>query len=1394
MQMISRLLAALALTAALMLSTRAALWPTDAVGRTPRASLPLASAWPTPLPETYSLVDTWDTAIPTGPYLFHPAGIAVDRNGVVVVAETGNHRLTRASSRGAGPGLQPGQPAQHLGRRGRGPGEFEAPQDVAVSGGGERIYVADTGNRRVQVLSPAGASLAIWPDVGLPRGIAIGPALGPGGAVEPDARVYVSDAAGRRVRVFSLDGVWLADWDAGGTLLLPLGLAVNADGDLAVADAGAQRLVWLDADASEGPSGALVGSLRLDNSAGQGGAPLDVGQDVNGDVFVTVARGLLRFRRGAPGADRPGNGVAADLGSAERWRALGERMSPACAERGCGLSSGCAILVDERENHEGFQRLDLRPDVGLFTTYSPALRWLDRVVVYPSARRGAGISPPANREGWVWPRLCEDYLSVEYRHATDPNRIAAGSPSLPGVGLDSAGWLRPWLGDGRLQDGLHVMQARPGLDLDFAAGVATVITGNQVQRFSVPCLLGNTMTGFPPVTCRKPSVDILDRGQLIRRERTNECRRAEPVPWPGRPEGPCIPDDGWWHTAVGDGGAVATLDSGKRRVMVRTERGMLVAGPLLDGATSAFRSFIDLDYDALGQLWVLAREGALRVFDGFGHDRGEMRLVGPAEGRTESLSVQDDGHIFVLTGDGWVLKYAPEEGPEPTATATRPTTPGPSPRPTRTLSRPTGTARPTLPPRAMPVAAWRVADHAGPGRYRDLAVAPDGRVMVTDGDHDRVLVFGTAAAAVTPPPTATPAIGPCRFLPQKVASPVRLLLGETTEVRLRLDGDCGARHAALDLVVVVDNSCQMSGERLARTREALVALIDAMVLPQDRMAIVSFKEDQGDARLLLPLTADRIRLLEVARTFRTDCLPLQLCLDLNFKKLGYMRSFLFPHGCLGEGRISDGLRAGREALFGPAGRADAGKAMILISPSRPDSLHVLATLSQDPDTFDPPFEPWEMERWLRDLPSVTVPVTDREHALWEIWQLREAGVRVLTTGVGMDSFGAGHPPDEALLAALAWPADGYRPAGTPAELVGVLATEGRELAARLLMQRLVITDRIPANMRLMPGSVRPPAEILPEGGRSEALLRWTFAAIPLTGPPELLYRLEPLQAGLWPTNVEAFADYVDGLDQSGQSIYPVPVVEVIGPETPTVEPTPPPLTLTPSPGPSATVTPTGSPTVTSGSSPTASPGPTGMMPRRLYLPLLRRDSCTQTRRPVDVALVIDSSLSMSGAKLAAAQSAAGAFADLLNLREGGDRAAVIGFNAAASLLRPLTHSRTAIRSGLAALSLASGTRIDLGLTAATAEITGRRARVDADRAIVLLTDGRPTAGFEEAAVAAASQARAAAIATWVIGLGGDLDAAYLARLAGAAGRVRVAPGAADLEAVYRQVASTLLCR
>lgn len=1380
----------------------------------------LPAGEPTPLPESYGLAATWRTNTPTGSFLFHPQGLAADRYGVVVVVEAGNHRLTRASARGDGPGIVPDQPRQRFGQFGAGPGQLDSPEDVAVSDKGERIYVADTGNRRVQVFNPAGQVLGAWPDVGLPRGIAVGPGPDAGGATVPDGRVYVSDAAGRRVRVYAADGTWQADWDAGGSLTTPLGLSVTPTGDLVVADHGAQRILWLDADGSAGPAGTVVGTLLLDNSAGPGGAPTDVGVDVNGDVFVSVARGILRFRNTTPGTlgpVPPGSGVAANLGFAASWPALRERPSAACAARGCGLAGpGCAVTELEREVHEGVGRLDLRPDAGLYFSFAPGLRWLDRVVVYPAQRNKAGISPPEYGEGWLWPRLCEDYSSAEYRHATDVERVAAGADPYAGVGLDTAGWLRTWRANGAWQDGLHVMKARGGRDLAVlrqSPSIAAVITGNQVTVHGIACLLGFTNTPFPIDTCRSGPLNMLDRGQLIRRERTNECRRALPIPWRAGDGGPCIPDDTWWHTAVGFGGNAAALDTGNRRIVIRTSRGELVAGPALGAPADPFRAFVDVDYDIGGQLWALAADGAVRLFDAVGRDRGEMALVGPAAGKAESLSVADDGSFFVLTGDGWVVKYAPDIAPPPTATATSTPrftpSPGPSPRPTRTLSRPTSTARPTLSARALPLAAWKVADHAGPGRYRDLAVGSDGRVLVPDADHDRMLVFAPAPSQATPVPTSPPELGPCRFTPEKVANPTTLQLGELTEVTLRLGGDCGSRHNALDVMVVVDASCQMSGDRLKRTREALVALVDAMTLPDDRLGIATFVEGAGDARVLVPLTGDRERLREAGRAFDTDCRIMQLCLDLNFRQKAHVRSFLFPYGCVTEGRISDGLRAGREALFGPAARPEAGKALILLSPSRSDSFRTLYTLSQDPDTFDPPMSPSELQRWIHeDLPrGVIGPVGDRDHALWEAWQLRESGVRVLTTGVGMDSFGAGHPPDQGLLAALAWPADGYRPAGAPADLVPVLAAEGRELSARVLMQQLVITDRIPVNMRLVPGSVAPLAEVLPENGRPDALLRWRFAEVALGGLPALRYRLEPLEVGRWPTNVEAFGDYVDGLDQAGRSSFPVPEVNVLGVQTPTDEPTPLPPTPTATelptetPGPTSTPTATASRPPTDTASPSATPSrsptprPTARLEsRRIYLPLVERWRCQPSAVPVDVVLAIDTSSSMTGPKLAAAKQAAAIFVNLLDLRPGRDRAAVVGFNTTATLAQTLTANRSAVLAGLSGLDTAPGTRIDLGLGLATAELSGSRRRADADRVIVLLTDGLPQAGSEGASVTAGAQARALGTGLWGIGLGSDAAPATLAQITGAADRVLIAPSLDDLEGVYRRVASGIICR
>jgi Mg-chelatase subunit ChlD len=1366
------------------------------------ASVPL-SAEPTPLPEAYALVDTWDTQLPTGRMLFHPHGIAVDRGGNVVVTEMGSHRLTLASSRGEKPRtLQPNQPPDRLGGPGDGEGRFAAPEDVAVTTNGDLIYVADTGNRRVQIIRPSGVVVDEWLDVGEPRGIAVGPGRAVDGSTA-DGRVYVADGVGRRVRVFHADGTRLADWTAGDTLMEPLGLTVTPSGELAVADHGAQRIVWLatDSDTRTGSSeGDVLGTLRLDNVTGPGGAPRDVGVNSDGEVFVAVSRGVLRFGPSAtaiPTDLSPGQGVAAGL----VYRGLLPPMQNVPCGGTCPtIGPPCSLVVAEKGNHEGVRRLDLRPGVGLYVTYSPSLRWLDRVVVYPAERPSGRIPGPQADLAWVWPQPCRDFRSAEYRHATDPERIAAGSGSFYAVANDTAGWLRQWRADGGWHDGLHEMQALRGLDIAVnrePEPEVALLTGNQLAIFAPDCIL----SGFPPGQCRRPELNLLDRAQLMRRDRTNDCRLAEPIPWRDG-WAPCVPDDGWWHVATALGPLAAGLDAGKRRVIARTYKttpfGQLAAGVSLGAAAGRFRSFADLAYDSAGALWVLARDGAVRIFDDRGRDRGEMTLVGPADGRASSLAVADDGTFFVLTGDGRVVKYAPDPGPPATETPPPVLSPGPTPRPTRTLSRPTATPRPTLPARALPLAEWTVADQAGPGRYRDLTVGRDGRVIVTDGEHDRVLVF--APASTPPPPTEPPpaSAGPCNFAPAKSASPSRILLGDTTEVTLDLSGSCGSRHAALDVVVVMDASCQMAGERLARAREALVALIDALTLPDDRLAIVSFLDGQGDARLLAPLTSDRDVLRAVADDFTTECFPVDNCASL-MRDFGHIRSFLWPYGCTAEGRISDGLRAGREALFGPAARSDAGKALILISPSLFDSPHILATLSLNSDTFDPPFSPAEQQRWNLDLQyagDVRATVTDREHSMWEAWQLRDAGVRTLTTGIGIQVFGARHPPDEGLLSAIAWPADGYRPAADPADLVTVLAADGRELSARVLMHSLVITDRIPANMRLVPGSTSPPADVLPDAGRPDAVLRWTFQNVPLGGAPALRYRLEPLDPGFWPTNIDAWATYIDGLNSAGRSDFPVPVVEVVGP-SPTVEPssTPRPATETAT----DTSTPPPTPTPPPGQSPSATPteehrAPTATSdPRPLYLPFAQNWRCPAPR-PVDIILVMDVSSSMTGDKLAAAKQAAAHFVALFDLRAGRDRAAVVSFDSEARVVQELTHSLADVAGGLAALAPTPGTRIDRGLSVAAAELTGPRRRLGADRAIVLLTDGRPVAGTETATIDEGALARSVGIDIWAIGLGQDADPALLAQITGSSEKVLLAPQPADLEAVYREVAGGIVCR
>jgi uncharacterized protein YegL len=261
----------------------------------------------------------------------------------------------------------------------------------------------------------------------------------------------------------------------------------------------------------------------------------------------------------------------------------------------------------------------------------------------------------------------------------------------------------------------------------------------------------------------------------------------------------------------------------------------------------------------------------------------------------------------------------------------------------------------------------------------------------------------------------------------------------------------------------------------------------------------------------------------------------------------------------------------------------------------------------------------------------------------------------------------------------------------------------------------------------------------------------------------------------------------------GHQTLPLDILTANGKITPppTLTPTPAPsatptLTNTPTPSLSPTPTPprTQTPTATVTATLTTTPGP-------IYLPIaLREAPCVPGQSHADIALVIDASSSMTGAKLEQAKAAALAFLDALRLPE--DRVAVVAFNADARLASPLGGDGNALRQSIDAIEVAPGTRIDRGLETALAELRSPRRDPDHQPVIVLLTDGRQDVD-PESAQAVAATVRAAGITLFAIGLGGDVDGAYLTRLAGASARYYFAPTPDDLVAIYRQVARAIPC-
>jgi sugar lactone lactonase YvrE len=214
----------------------------------------------------------------------NPYGVALDSQGNIYVADEGNCRIQKLSPSGeALAAFGVGGPSNRCGSR---PGTVSTPYGVALDSQGN-MYVADTGNNRIQKFAPGGAPLAQWGQKGTGRGQFNLPEEI---AVDSQGNIYVSDTGNNRLQELSSTGQPLRVWGQGGDVFAgfhnPEGLAFDAKGHFYEADGGGAVQEFSTA------SGKFI--TRWDN---QSSPPLPIGRpwgvvvDSQGNVYVAGVTG-----------------------------------------------------------------------------------------------------------------------------------------------------------------------------------------------------------------------------------------------------------------------------------------------------------------------------------------------------------------------------------------------------------------------------------------------------------------------------------------------------------------------------------------------------------------------------------------------------------------------------------------------------------------------------------------------------------------------------------------------------------------------------------------------------------------------------------------------------------------------------------------------------------------------------------------------------------------------------------------------------------------------------------------------------------------------------------------------------------------------------------------------
>ncbi len=205
------------------------------------------------------------------------------------------------------------EPLSLWGESGSEPGQLSRPTGIAVAATGE-VYIADTGNDRIQVFDRDGTFL---------RGFG-GSGAAPGQFRRPmdldiDAagRLYVAELVGNRVQIFTAAGEWLRELRGESTEAGPFdgaaGVWVAPAGDIFVADFYRDRVVRFAADGSlrgmiGRPGRVAPGRLHYPTDLDGSNGVLLVADAYNHRVQAFTFDGATAWRLGGPlGVGIPGS-------------------------------------------------------------------------------------------------------------------------------------------------------------------------------------------------------------------------------------------------------------------------------------------------------------------------------------------------------------------------------------------------------------------------------------------------------------------------------------------------------------------------------------------------------------------------------------------------------------------------------------------------------------------------------------------------------------------------------------------------------------------------------------------------------------------------------------------------------------------------------------------------------------------------------------------------------------------------------------------------------------------------------------------------------------------------------------------------------------------------------